>query len=144
MNDTRYAQRRESCEAESMQVGRTGNRRFAEMQIPRHFRTAPVLRFVARDVDDPSAALLYWLDVAEPSWEASFYRTTQRFGTLMQVVLPDEQPGVFVNRFAIHTVVPAGCIKRLIFLDDSWLEIRYGGNCDDLCNLHAASTHTCP
>ncbi|WP_168787786.1 hypothetical protein [Paraburkholderia aromaticivorans] len=113
------------------------------MQITPHFQTAPILRFVARDVDDPRAALLYWLGVAEPSRETSFFRTTQRFRLLMQVVLPDERPGVFVNRFAIRAALPAGSIKRLIFLDDSWLEVRYSGNCDDLCNLYPAWTHTC-
>lgn len=143
MNNIRYAQRRESCEAEYAQVGRTGNRNLAEMQTIPHFRTAPVLRFVARDADDPRAALLHWLGVAEPSRETSFFRVTQRFSALMQVVLPDERPGVFVNRLAIRTVLPAGCIKRLIFLDDSWLEIRYSGNCGDLCNLHPAWTHAC-
>lgn len=111
------------------------------MQITPHFQTAAALRFVARDPDNPCAALLLWLGVAEPSRAASFFEATQRFSPLMQVVLPDEQPGVFVNPFAIRTVLPAGSIKRLIFLDDSWLEIRYSGNCDDLCNLHPTWTH---
>lgn len=59
----------------------------------------------------------------------------------MQVVLPSERPGVFVNRVAIRSVTPDGFIKRLIFLDDSWLDVRYGGSCDDLCNY--TRTRTC-
>jgi hypothetical protein len=38
-----------------------------------------VLRMVARDVKHPSAALVYWLGIAEPSHEANFFEATRKF-----------------------------------------------------------------
>jgi hypothetical protein len=61
-----------------------------------------------RDVEIPCAAQLFWLGVAEPSRAWSFFEATQRFGSLMRVVLPAERPGVFVNRLAIRFVIPHG------------------------------------
>ncbi|MFP3643050.1 hypothetical protein [Paraburkholderia sp. SIMBA_054] len=91
------------------------------------------LRFLARDAQDPSAALVYWLGIAEPSREANFFEATRKFGSLMQLVLPDECPGVFVNRSAVHTFQDCGVVKRLVFKDRSSLEVRYSGSCSDLC-----------
>jgi hypothetical protein len=51
----------------------------------------------------------------------------------MQLVLPDERPGVFVNRDAVDTVLDRGVFKRLVFKDGSWLDVRYAGASSDLC-----------
>jgi hypothetical protein len=91
------------------------------------------LRMLARDAQNPSAALVYWLGIEEPSFEANFFETTRKFGSLMQLVLPDERPGVFVNRSAVHTVQDCGVVKRLVFKDKSSLDVRYSGPCSDLC-----------
>jgi hypothetical protein len=90
------------------------------------------VRFLARDVQDPGAALVYWLGVAEPSREMSFFEAARKFGPLMQLVLPDERPGVFVNRSAVHTVQDCGVVKRLVFADGSSLDVRYTGPSTDL------------
>ena len=90
------------------------------------------LRLLARDAQDPGAALVYWLEIAEPSCEANFFEATRKFGSLMQLVLPDERPGVFVNRSAVHAVQDCGIVKRLVFKDKSSLEVRYSGPCSDL------------
>ncbi|SDH26202.1 hypothetical protein SAMN04487926_103124 [Paraburkholderia steynii] len=90
---------------------------------------------VARDAKHPSAALVYWLGITEPSHEANFFEATQHFGSLMQLVLPDERPGVFVSRSAVHTVQDYGVVKRLVFKDKSSLEVRYSGPCSDLCDV---------
>lgn len=58
------------------------------MQIITNPHVFSTLRFVARDVDDPRAALLYWLGCDEPSREGSLFDATQRFSPLMQVVFP--------------------------------------------------------
>ncbi|TCG03897.1 hypothetical protein BZM27_44905 [Paraburkholderia steynii] len=92
------------------------------------------LRMLVRDVQNPSAALVYWLGVAEPACEANFFEATRKFGSLMQLVLPDERPGVFVNRSAVHTVQDCGVVKRLVFKDKSSLDVRYSGPCSDLCD----------
>jgi hypothetical protein len=92
------------------------------------------LRMLARDAQNPSAALVYWLGQTEPSREANFFETTRRFGSLMQLVLPDERPGVFVNRSAVHTVQDCGVVKRLVFKDRSSLAVRYSGPSSDLCD----------
>ncbi|MBP0594048.1 hypothetical protein J8I87_31110 [Paraburkholderia sp. LEh10] len=92
------------------------------------------LRMLARDDKNPSAALVYWLGTAEPSREANFFYATRKFGVLMQLVLPDERPGVFVNRSAVHTVKDCGAVKRLVFKDKSSLDVRYSGPCSDLCD----------
>ena len=92
------------------------------------------LRLVARDANHPSAALVYWLGTTEPSHEANFFEATRKFGSLMQLVLPDERPGVFVNRNAVHTVQDYGVVKRLVFKDRSSLEVRYSGPRSDLCD----------
>ena len=91
------------------------------------------LRMITRDAQNPSAALVYWLGIEEPSFEANFFETTRKFGSLMQLVLPDERPGVFVNRSAVHTVLDFGVVKRLVFKDKSSLDVRYSGPCSDLC-----------
>jgi hypothetical protein len=92
------------------------------------------LRMLMRDTQNPSAALVYWLGIAEPSFEANFFETTRKFGSLMQLVLPDERPGVFVNRSAVLTVQDCGVVKRLVFKDKSSLDVRYSGPCSDLCD----------
>ncbi|TCG05287.1 hypothetical protein BZM27_34825 [Paraburkholderia steynii] len=90
-------------------------------------------RFLARDAQAPGAALVYWLETAQPSYEANFFEATRKFGSLMQLVLPDERPGVFVNRSAVHTVQDCGVVKRLVFKDKSSLDVRYSGPSTDLC-----------
>jgi len=90
-------------------------------------------RFVARDSGNPAAALVYWLGMPEPSHEDSFFAAIQKFGPLMQLVLPDERPGVFVNRDAVRAVQNGGVVKRLVFRDQSSLDVRYEGPCSDLC-----------
>ncbi|SIT38132.1 conserved hypothetical protein [Paraburkholderia piptadeniae] len=92
------------------------------------------LRMLARDAKHPGAALVYWLGIAEPSHEANFFEATQKFGSLMQLVLPDERPGVFVNRSAVLAVQDFGVVKRLVFKDKSSLEVRYNGPSRDLCD----------
>ncbi|AXF06018.1 hypothetical protein [Paraburkholderia hospita] len=92
------------------------------------------LRMVERDARHPGAALVYWLGITEPSYEANFFEATRKFAPLMQLVLPDERPGVFVNRSAVHTVQDCGVLKRLVFKDDSSLDVRYSGPCSDLCD----------
>ena len=56
----------------------------------------------------------------------------QKFGPLMQMVLPDERPGVFVKRDAVLIVHDCGVVKRLVFKDHSSLDVRYTGPCGDL------------
>ncbi|WP_207000827.1 hypothetical protein [Trinickia mobilis] len=90
------------------------------------------LRFLARDAGDPGAALAYWLEVEEPSCEPNFFDATQALGPLMQLVLPDDRPGVFVNRSAVDTVLDFGAVKRIVFKDGSWLDVRYSGPSSDL------------
>jgi len=92
------------------------------------------LCMLARDDQNPSAALVYWLGQAEPSRELNFFDATRKFGSLMQLVLPDERPGVFVNRSAVHAVQDCGIVKRLVFKDKSSLKVRYSGPCSDLCD----------
>jgi hypothetical protein len=91
-----------------------------------------MLRFLARDPKIPGAALVYWLGVVEPSREPSFFNAMQKLSPLMQLVLPDERPGVFVRRSAVHVVQDYGVVKRLVFKDQSSLEVRYNGPCSDL------------
>jgi hypothetical protein len=92
------------------------------------------LRMLVRDAQTPGAALVYWLGIAEPTRELNFFDATRKFGPLMQLVLPDERPGVFVNRGAVHTVQDFGVVKRLVFKDKSSLEVRYNGPSCDLCD----------
>ncbi|CAB3743556.1 hypothetical protein [Paraburkholderia rhynchosiae] len=94
--------------------------------------TRKTLRFLARDVRNPGAALVYWLGVIEPSLEPSFFNAMQKYGPLMQLVLPDERPGVFVERDAVQRVQDSGVVKRLVFKDGSSLDVRYDGPCRDL------------
>ncbi|WP_027802220.1 hypothetical protein [Paraburkholderia dilworthii] len=94
--------------------------------------TRKTLRFLARDVRNPGAALVYWLGVTEPSAEPSFFNAMQTYGPLMQLVLPDERPGVFVERDAVQRVQDSGVVKRLVFKDGSSLDVRYDGPCRDL------------
>lgn len=96
--------------------------------------TRRMLRFVARDAKNPSAALVYWLGVKEPTPEPSFSDAMQKFGPLMQMVLPDERPGVFVKRDAVQIVQDCGVVKRLVFKDQSSLDVRYAGPASDLFN----------
>jgi hypothetical protein len=109
-------------------------RDFSSIELSSPFLSRPRLRFLARDVKSPSAALVYWLGVTKPSHEASFFDAARKFGPLMQMVLPDERPGVFVKRDAVHTVQDCGVVKRLVFKDQSSLDVRYAGPCSDLCN----------
>jgi hypothetical protein len=101
------------------------------------------LRYVARDPQDTRTALLYWLGAALPARAANFSEVTQRLSPLMQVVFPDERPGVFVNQLAVREVLRNGSLERLIFLDGSWLDVWSGGSCTDLCNLHSSRRHIC-
>ena len=78
----------------------------------------------------PRRGHMYWLGVVEPSRESHFFDAAQKFGPLMQLVLPDERPGVFVNRSAVQDY---GVVKRLVFKDGSWLEVLYAGPSSDLC-----------
>ena len=95
-------------------------------------QAGPTLRFLARDSKDHVIALVYWLGVTEPSREPSFYDAMQGFNPLMQLILPDECPGVFVNRSAVHSAQNLGLVKRLVFKDWSSLDVRYAGPCSDL------------
>ena len=101
------------------------------------------LRFVARKAGSPRAALVYWLDVLEPSIEASVTEVIQRLGPLMQVVFPDDRPGAFVNRSALLDIQHLGIIDRLVFLDGSWLDVWNDRDCIDICNLYSSRRHTC-
>jgi hypothetical protein len=96
--------------------------------------TRKTLRFLARDARNPGAALAYWLGLTEPSAEPSFFNSMQTYGPLMQLVLPDERPGVFVERDAVQRVQDSGVVKRLVFKDGSSLDVRYDGPCRDLIN----------
>lgn len=91
-----------------------------------------VVRFLARDSKNHVAALVYWLGIAEPSRESSFFAAMQKFSPLMQLILPDERPGVFVNRSAVHIALDCGIVKRIVFKDRSSLDVRYNGPCSDL------------
>lgn len=99
-----------------------------------YLHTRQPLRFLARDSRNPRVALVYWLGTAEPSREPSFSDAMDKYAPLMQLVLPDERPGVFVNRNAVHAVQDCGVVKRLVFKDQSSLEVRYSGPCSDLCD----------
>lgn len=91
-----------------------------------------IVRFLARDAKNPVVALVYWLGQRQPSIEPSFYHAMHKFAPLMQLILPDERPGVFVNRAAVHSVRDCGIVKRLVFKDQSSIEVRYSGPCADL------------
>jgi hypothetical protein len=95
-------------------------------------QTNPTLRFLARDSRDHVIALVYWLGTTSPSREPSFYDAMQKFSPLMQLILPDERPGVFVNRSAVLRAQDLGLVKRLVFKDWSSLDVRYTGPCRDL------------
>ena len=108
--------------------------------------TQPVarpLRFILRDTANPTAALLYWLGAARPSTEASFAEVTRRFAPLMQVVFADERPGAFVNPDAVREAHQSGVATRLIFLDESWLDIWNDSHCSDICNLYPCRRQSC-
>lgn len=100
------------------------------------------LRFLACNAHAPGIALVYWLGVVEPSRESHFFDAAQKFGPLMQLVLPDERPGVFVNRSAVQSVQDYGVVKRLVFKDGSWLDLRYAGPSSDLCHQQAERART--
>lgn len=107
------------------------------------YRSDGTLRFVVRDPAVPAAALLYWLGIPEPSQDVSFSEVTQRFSSLMQVVFADERSGAFVNREVVREVVQSGVIDRLVFFDDSWLDVWNDSHCADICNLYSCRRHTC-
>ncbi|WOD14072.1 hypothetical protein [Paraburkholderia kirstenboschensis] len=65
---------------------------------PSSFLGQKTLRMLARDAQNPSAAPVYWLGQVEPAREPNFFDATRNFGPLMRLVLPDERPGVSVNR----------------------------------------------
>ena len=113
------------------------------MQIITAQPAARALRFIVRDKADRTAALLYWLGDARPSTEASFADATQRFAPLMQVVFADERPGAFINRDAIREVRQSGAATRLIFFDESWLDIWDDSHCSDICNLYSCRRQSC-
>jgi hypothetical protein len=94
--------------------------------------TRRTLRYLERDARNPGAALVHWLGETKPSLESSFFNAMQRYGPLMQLVPPDERPGVLVKREAVQKVHDTGVVKRLVFKDGSSLEVRYGGPCRDL------------
>lgn len=82
-----------------------------------YFVTGKTPCFLARDSRNPGGALVYWLGVTEPSREPYFFDAMQQFGPLMQLVLPDERPGVFAKRSAVSSVQDCGVVKRLVFKD---------------------------
>ncbi|QCP52429.1 hypothetical protein FAZ95_24980 [Trinickia violacea] len=43
-----------------------------------------------------------------------------------------DRPGVFVNRSAVNTVLDFDVVKRIVFKDGSWLDVRYSGPDIDL------------
>jgi hypothetical protein len=98
------------------------------IDVSSHPQAAGAVRFLARHSADPSAVLIYWLGSQEPTREPSFFAAMQRFGPLMQLVLPDERPGVFVNRSAVGAVHGDGVVKQLVFKDGSSLDVRYDGS----------------
>src|SRR5260370_38665333 len=67
-----------------------------------YIHTEQRLRFLARDAQNPCAAIVYWLGATKPSRQPSFFVAMKKFGGLMQLFLPDERLGVFVNRDAVH------------------------------------------
>ncbi|MEX3763277.1 hypothetical protein [Paraburkholderia phenoliruptrix] len=113
------------------------------MQMHTVLSVTRALRFILRDAANPTAALLYWLGDAEPSTNASFAVVTQRFAPLMQVVFAEERPGAFVNRDAVREARRSGTVTRLIFLDESWLDIWDDSHCSDICNLYSCQRQPC-
>ncbi|AUT70733.1 MULTISPECIES: hypothetical protein [Paraburkholderia] len=113
------------------------------MQTFTSLSVARPLRFVLRDAGNPTAALLYWLGAAKPSTYASFAEVTRRLAPLMQVVFSDERPGAFVNRDVVRRVHRSGTATRLIFQDESWLEIWDDSRCSDICNLYSCRRQSC-
>jgi len=113
------------------------------MQMHTAMPVTRTLRFIVRDAVDQRAALLYWLDAAEPSTNASFAEVTQRFAPLMQVVFAQERPGAFVNRDAVREAHRSGTATRLVFLDESWLDIWDDSHCADICNLFSCRRQSC-
>jgi hypothetical protein len=107
------------------------------------FSGEKTLRFIARKQGSPTAALVYWLGVTEPSSEASVTEMTQRFAPLMQVIFPDDRPGAFVNRSALLGIQQLGTIDRLVFLDGSTLDVWNDRDCADICNLYPGGRHGC-
>lgn len=113
------------------------------MQIPTALPVERGLRFIVRDAASPTAALLYWLGADKPSTDASFAEVTQRFAPLMQVVFAEERPGAFVNPDAVREAQRLGAATRLIFHDESWLDIWDDSHCSDICNLYSYRRHSC-
>jgi hypothetical protein len=113
------------------------------MQMHTAMPVTRTLRFIVRDAVDQRAALLYWLGAAEPSTNASFAEVTQRFAPLMQVVFAQERPGAFVNRDAVREAHRSGTATRLVFLDESWLDIWDDSHCADICNLFSCRRQSC-
>lgn len=113
------------------------------MQTLTSLSVARPLRFVLRDAGNPTAALLYWLGATKPSTYASFAEVTRRLAPLMQVVFPDERPGAFVNREVVRCVHRSPTATRLIFFDESWLDIWDDSRCSDICNLQSCRRQSC-
>ena len=113
------------------------------MQMHTALPDTRALRFVLRDAANPTAALLYWLGAAKPSTNASFAEVVQRFAPLMQVIFAEERPGAFVNRDAVREAHRSGTATRLIFLDESWLDIWDDSHCSDICNLYSCRRQSC-
>jgi hypothetical protein len=113
------------------------------MQVHTALPVTPTLRFVVRDAANPTAALLYWLGATEPSTSASFAEVIRRFAPLMQVVFAEERPGAFVNQDAVREVRRSGTGTRLIFLDESWLDVWDDSHCSDICNLYFFRRQPC-
>jgi hypothetical protein len=113
------------------------------MQMHTAMPVTRTLRFIVRDAVDQRAALLYWLGAAEPSTNASFAEVTQRFAPLMQVVFAQERPGAFVNRDAVREAHRSGTATRIVFLDESWLDIWDDSHCADICNLFSCRRQSC-
>jgi len=113
------------------------------MQMHTALPVTRALRFILRDAANPTAALLYWLGAAKPSTNASFAEVAQRFAPLMQVVFAEERPGAFVNRNAVREAHRSGTATRLIFFDESWLDIWDDSHCSDICNLYSYRRQSC-
>jgi hypothetical protein len=92
-----------------LHLRRLGRHSFESGMLMRGVDTFPVVAF-ARDAQNPCAAVVSWLGATEPSRESSFFGAMQKFVALMQLVLPDQRPGVFVKRDAVQSVTDFGTV----------------------------------
>lgn len=83
----------------------------------------------------------YWLWVTEPSAEPSFFNAMQPYGPLMQMVLPDERPGVFGERDAVQRVQDSGVVEPPVSKDGSSLDVRCDGPCRAFQRMSDAGVH---